>query len=302
MSENEIERETGMVVGMAPGIRRLIAPNPSPMTHWGTNTYLVGGADLAVIDPGPDDPAHLAALLAAIGPDRHVSHIVVTHSHLDHSPLAGRLSEICDAPVLAFGDSFSGRSDLMAELAAAGNLGGGEGVDAGFRPDQRLGDGDIVTGTGWTLTALHTPGHFGNHIALAAPGGVFVGDHVMGWASSLVSPPDGDLGAFMRSCTRLRAREDARYFPGHGDPVDDPAARLDWLITHRRRREAAIIAALRAGHHKISDVTEAVYTDTPPALRAAAARNVFAHLIDLSERGIARTDGAITPDALFRPA
>lgn len=269
---------------VAPRVRRILAPNPSPMTLHGTNTYLVGTTDLAVIDPGPDSDAHLAAILAAVGAGQSISHILVTHAHVDHSPLARRLSQVTAAPVLAYGDAQAGRSAIMQSLAAQGLAGGGEGVDAGFTPDIILPDGGAVTGEGWHITALWTPGHFGNHLCFALDDILFTGDLVMGWASSLVSPPDGDLTDFMASCARLQARHDRIYLPGHGAPVTDPAQRVNWLIAHRRTREAAILEALGHEPATASSLAARIYTDTPAALLPAAARNVFAHLVDLTQK------------------
>lgn len=279
---------------LAPGLRRLIAPNPSPMTERGTNTYVLGEGTLAVIDPGPALPAHLEAVLAALGPGERVSHILVTHSHLDHSPLARPLSEATGAPILAFGPSGAGRSPAMEALAADGGIGGGEGVDTDFAPDVALADGTCVDGSGWRLTALWTPGHFGNHLCFAAEGAgdgaVFTGDHVMGWASSLISPPDGDMAAYMTSLARLAEVPARRLYPGHGAPIEDPAARIAGLVAHRCAREAAIRAALTPAPQYLAEIAATVYTDVPAALRHAAERNALAHLVDLASRNLARAD------------
>ena len=287
---------------LAPGLRRILAPNPSPMTWRGTNTYLLGRRDLAVIDPGPEDARHLAAILAALEPGQRISHVFVTHAHVDHSPLARRLSRETGAPVHAFGDAGAGRSKVMRDLARAGLTGGGEGVDRDFTPDIALCDQDRVDGEDWQLKALWTPGHFGNHLCLAWGDVIFTGDLVMGWASSLVSPPDGDLTDFMASCRRLRGVRARIFHPGHGAPVHDPAARLDWLIAHRRTREAAILAALSDGPVDVTGLTERIYTDTPIALRPAAARNVLAHIIDLYRKNIVEAEGNFDPSATFRLA
>ncbi|MCT8329098.1 MBL fold metallo-hydrolase [Albidovulum sediminis] len=281
-----------------PGLRVLRAPNPGPMTHSGTNTYILGEGRVAVIDPGPALAPHLAAILAALAPGEKVSHILVTHSHADHSPLARPLAEATGAPVLAFGDAAAGRSPRMADLALEGALGGGEGVDAAFRPDVAIGDGAVIDGDGWTLRAIHTPGHIGNHLCLAWGDRVFSGDHVMGWATSLVSPPDGDMGAYMQSLDRLAAEGAARLFPGHGDPVDDPAARIAALAAHRREREAQILAALAGGAADVPALAARIYTDTPAALLPAATRNVLAHLVDLMDRNLVECDG--TPGTASR--
>lgn len=288
---------------IAPGIVRVRAPNPSPMTEAGTNTYLLGTREIAVIDPGPDDPAHLDAILRAVPRGGRISHVLVTHSHVDHSPLARRLSRETGAPVLGFGPSSAGRSAVMEALAAAGHeMGGGEGVDTGFTPDHALSDGEWIGAGDWRLEVVHTPGHFGNHICLAEPrlGVLFTGDHVMGWAPSLVSPPDGDMGDFMRSLDRLRTRAgDRLYLPGHGAPVTRPHARVDELRRHRLAREAAIRDALAEAPGTPAALAARIYTDTPPALLPAAARNVFAHLVELERKNVARADGPLSPSATF---
>ena len=273
-----------MVEELDPDIARIVAPNPSPMTHRGTNTYLVGRDDLAVIDPGPDDDAHLAAIARAVE-GRPVTAILVTHAHLDHSAGVRRLSAALKAPVCGFGRPEAGRSAVMTRLAAEGLTGGGEGVDAGFRPDRLLRDGDLLAVGRKQLQVLWTPGHFAGHLCFAWEDVLFTGDHVMGWASSLISPPDGDLTRFMHSCERLSARDDRIFYPGHGDPVPDPPARLAWLVEHRRAREAQILATLGTAPAGIAELTRRVYADVPAELRAAAERNTFAQLVDLHLRG-----------------
>ncbi|MEX0366053.1 MAG: MBL fold metallo-hydrolase [Ruegeria sp.] len=290
----------GVPVDLAPGLRRVLAPNPSPMTYRGTNTYLLGTRDLAVIDPGPLSEPHLEAILAALSSGQRISHIVVTHTHLDHSPLAAPLAACTGAPVLAFGGPEAGRSKVMQQLAAGGLAGGGEGIDSAFRPDIEVGDGDLIEGDDWTLEVIHTPGHLGNHIALGWEGACFTADHVMGWASSLVSPPDGDLTDFMAACHRLRARDWRVFHPGHGAPVTDPEGRLDWLIAHRQGREAAILEALADAPATARHLAERVYTDTPAALLPAAERNVFAHLVDLAGKSRVTPVGELSYTAEFR--
>ena len=278
----------GVAEELEPGLRRILAPNPSPMTYRGTNTYILGTRDLAVIDPGPMHQGHMEALMAAVGASQHISHIIVTHSHLDHSPLARPLAERTGAPVLAFGDALAGRSPVMAGLARDGLAGGGEGVDAGFKPDRCLRDGERLSGSGWELTVLHTPGHIGNHICLGWEDRCFTADHVMGWASSLVSPPDGDLSDFMQSCNRLRTDSWRVFYPGHGAPVTDPRARVEWLIDHRRGREASILQALSGNQRTAASLAIEIYMEIPQALLGAATRNVLAHLIDLVAQAKAR--------------
>jgi glyoxylase-like metal-dependent hydrolase (beta-lactamase superfamily II) len=274
----------GVARTLAPDLRRILAPNPSAMTFRGTYTYLLGQSDLAVIDPGPLDPSHLEAILTACGPHQRISHIFVTHSHLDHSPLARPLSEATGAKVLAFGTHYDGRSATMQRLAAAGLAGGGEGIDPDFTPDHRLADGEEVTGTGWRLKAIWTPGHIANHLCFAWDDAVFSGDHVMGWSSSLVSPPDGDLTAFMASCRRLQQHPARVFYPGHGAPVDLPAERLSALLAHRQTRETQILGALQRKPSTVPELVTDLYASTPRALHYAAGRNVFAHLIDLYDR------------------
>ncbi len=294
--------EIGIAQEIAPGLRRLTAPNASPMTFRGTNTYLLGEAEIAVIDPGPDDPRHLAAILNAVGPAHKISHVFVTHSHVDHSPLARRLADLADAPILALGDSWTGRSPLMERLAASVNLGGGEGVDVDFKPDLVLLDGQTTKAREWSLSAIATPGHFSNHLCFAwdQAHSVFSGDHVMSWATTLVSPPDGDLTAFMDSLAKMAQRgEDTHYFPGHGAVLADPHTMLRHQTGHRRGRESQIMEALKDGAATPLALTHRIYTEIPQALMPMAARNVFAHLIDLLERNLAANHGPLSPEAHF---
>ncbi|SIS87694.1 MBL fold metallo-hydrolase [Phaeovulum vinaykumarii] len=282
---------------LAPGLRVVLAPNPGPMTLHGTNTYILGEGAVAVIDPGPDDPHHLAAILAALAPGESVSHIFVTHAHLDHSPLAGPLARATGAQVHAFGPPEAGRSPRMAALGT--RIGGGEGVDTGFRPDICLPCGARIEGPGWWLRALHTPGHFSNHLCFESAVGTFSGDHVMGWASTLISPPDGDLSAYFTALDRLEALTSPRLFPGHGDPVEAPTARIAELRAHRQTRTAQILAALADGPASAEDLARRIYTDTPAALMGAATRNVLAHLLDLEEKDQIRAAGDPAPETRF---
>ncbi|WP_299145604.1 MBL fold metallo-hydrolase [uncultured Tateyamaria sp.] len=284
---------------LAPGLQRIVAPNPSPMTYRGTNTYVIGQTNLAVIDPGPMSDSHLDAILATCTGQRRITHIFVTHSHLDHAPLARPLSQATGAPVLAFGGATAGRSAVMSQLAQAGLNDGGEGIDTDFVPDQTVQDGQVIACDDWALRVIHTPGHLGNHICLAWGDICFTADHVMGWASSLVSPPDGDLTDFMASCARLAQEQWRVFYPGHGAPITTPLERLEWLFTHRLAREAAIWDALSAGPKTASQIAQAVYSDTPAALLPAATRNVLAHLIDLMGKSQAKPLGTLHAQTAF---
>jgi len=262
----------------------LRANNPGPFTGPGTNTYLLGHKTKLLVDPGPDDPAHLATIVAALG-GHPLDAIVVTHAHLDHSALARRLARLTGAPVLAFGDARAGMTAKMRQLEAEG-IAGTEGRDTGFAPDRCLQDGQILHLDGIEIEVIHTPGHMSNHICLGLGDVLMSGDHVMGWSTSLVSPPDGDMGAYMESLSKLAQRRWDRFLPGHGEPVIDPCARLAQLIAHRKGREAAVLAGLVNGPATAAHLTALIYSDLAPDLRAAATRNVLAHLIDLSTRAL----------------
>ena len=267
-----------------PRLRPIRAPNPSPLTFTGTNSYILGSGRVAVIDPGPADDSHLAALLAALDPGERVSHILVTHAHRDHSALAPRLSAVTGAPVLAFGTATDGRSAVMQRLAQAGMAAGGDGLDTEFAPDIRIVDGQTIADADWTLTVHHTPGHLGAHICLSAGDALFSGDHVMGWSTTIVSPPDGDMGAYMDSLDRLASQDWSRFFPGHGETIENPSARLHELIAHRRLRESQILDALAHGPQDTATLAARLYPGLAPALVPAARRNVLAHLIDLTDK------------------
>ncbi len=300
MSEVEFDPAVGVPERLAPGLRRIVAPNPGPMTFRGTNTYLVGDREVAVIDPGPASDTHLAAILGATGGGR-ITDILVTHAHRDHSALAPALAARTGAPVRAFGPAAAGRSAVMARLAAAG-LRGGEGVDGGFVPDATLADGDRLARAGWEITALWTPGHMGNHMAFVWNGSAFSGDLVMGWSTSVIAPPDGDAAAFRHGCGRLADAAPRVLWPGHGPPVADPAGRIAALLAHRAAREAQVLAALADRPADAATLAATIYADIPPAVLPAATANVLAHLIDLHDRGVVAGDPAAGTRARFEIA
>ncbi|WP_031304036.1 MBL fold metallo-hydrolase [Sphingobium quisquiliarum] len=281
---------TGTLLQMSPRIGRVLAPNPSPFTYTGTQTYLVGTSDLAVIDPGPDDADHLDALLAAIG-GRPVRAILCTHTHRDHSPAARPLSAQTGARVTGCAPLVLDDDGPRADAA----------FDPSYRPDRVLADGEQVRGEGWTLEALATPGHTSNHLcfALAEENALFTGDHVMGWSTSVISPPDGDMADYMRSMQRLLDRDDAIYYPAHGDPVENPRRLVRGMMGHRKQREGQIMRFLeRNGASTIPDMVAEMYKGIDPRLHSAAGRSVLAHLIDLDGRGLAASAG----DGLWRTA
>ncbi|HET9511366.1 MAG TPA: MBL fold metallo-hydrolase [Sphingomonas sp.] len=264
---------------LEPGILRLTANNPSAFTKDGTQSYVVGTTDVAVIDPGPaGDADHLAALLAAIG-GRPLRAILVTHTHRDHSPLARALAAKMGAPIvgcapLALTDDGTPRADAS--------------FDHDYAPDRVLADGESVAGEGWTLRALSTPGHTSNHLCFAMPEtrSLFSGDHVMGWSTSIVSPPDGDMGDYMASLDRLLTRDDRIYYPGHGDPVTNPQRLVRGMMGHRKSREGAILRLLGRGGTDTPAMVLAMYAGVDPRLHPAAERSVLAHLFDLRRRGL----------------
>lgn len=288
----DFDPEYGVCRRVSPRIRRVTANNPGPFTFTGTGTYIVGNGTVAVIDPGPDDAAHLAALLAAVDGET-VSHVLVTHTHRDHAPLARPFADAAGALVLA-------ARPPARETHASGAL--DEAEDQDFRPDVILNDGDRIDGPDWTLETLATPGHASNHLAFALieENALFSGDHVMGWATSVVAPPDGDMGAYMDSLERVTARGFDTLWPTHGAPVTEVAPFLTAYREHRLAREAQILARLAAGDRAISDMVPALYAAVDRRLWPAAALSVLAHLIDLTRRGVVVCDGEPGLAATFR--
>ena len=270
----------GIAVQVEPLVARVLAPNPSPYTYWGTQTYVVGAtgaADVAVIDPGPDDAAHVDAIVAAAGA-RRIAAILCTHTHRDHSPAAAPLRARTGAAIVGCAPLSLDDAGPRADAA----------FDPAYAPDRVLADGEEVAGDGWTLRAVATPGHTSNHLcyALIESGALFTGDHVMAWSTSVVSPPDGDMAAYMASLERLMTRDDRIYYPAHGDAIDRPQRLVRGMIGHRKQREGQILRLLRDAPRAIPDMVAQMYAGLDPRLHGAAGRSVLAHLIDLENRGL----------------
>ncbi|MFS0772335.1 MBL fold metallo-hydrolase [Sphingomonas sp. 1P08PE] len=275
------EIPTGVPMVLEPLVVRILAPNASAYTYTGTQSYVVGGSDVAVIDPGPDDPAHLAAMRSAIG-DRPVRAILITHHHRDHSPASRPLAAWTGAPVVGAAPFAPDDDGTRADAA----------FDHDYRPDRVLAEGEEVAGDGWSLVAVATPGHTSNHLCfeLAGTGALFSGDHVMGWATSIVSPPDGDMGAYMASLEKLLGRDDRVYYPGHGEAVDNPQRLVRGMLGHRKQREGQILRLLRQEAQGVPAMVGRMYAGLDPRLLGAAARSVLAHLYDLRGRGLVVDD------------
>lgn len=271
----------GVLAPRSPLVRRLLARNPSPFTFTGTGTFVVGsaapGATVAVVDPGPADPAHIAALTENLR-GQSVSHIFITHTHLDHSPAAPALKAATGAKIVGCAPLVLTDDGPRADA----------GFDASYAPDQVLQEGDSILGPGWTLTALATPGHTSNHLcfALAQERALFTGDHVMGWSTTVVAPPDGNMADYMASLKKLLTRNDAIYHPTHGEPVLDPQRFVRGLLTHRKQRENQILAQLGNGEKAIPEMVAHMYSGVDKRLHPAAGRSVLAHLLDLQARGL----------------
>jgi glyoxylase-like metal-dependent hydrolase (beta-lactamase superfamily II) len=277
---------------VSPRIRRVIAKNPGPFTFTGTGTYIVGQGEVAVIDPGPAMDDHLDALVAALEGER-VSHILVTHTHLDHSPLARPLARKTGAPILAARPPApTGGGDVKTE----------EDSDETFRPDVILGGGERIEGPDWSIEALATPGHASNHMAFALieENALFSGDHVMGWSTTVVSPPDGDMAAYYGSLEAVRSRDFATLWPTHGPPVTDVAPFLDAYLAHRRERERQILQQIAAGRDRIAEMVPVIYAQVDSRLWPAASHSVLAHLIDLERRGMVTSEGEPGIDSVYR--
>ena len=286
----EMKFEVGVIEQVAPMVRRVIAGNPGPFTFHGTGTYILGRGEVAIIDPGPAIEAHVDALLTALAGET-VTHQLITHTHLDHSPAARLVGQATGAPTYGFGPHGGGGGGPAVE----------EGADRDFVPDVVLGDGDVVDGAGWRVAAVHTPGHTSNHLcfALDAERTLFSGDHVMGWSTSVIAPPDGDMAAYRASLARLLERDDRVYWPTHGPAIDAPKRHVRAFLDHRAARERQVLACLADGVTTIADMVAPMYPDLAAGLAPAARRSVLAHLIELVDRGVVACDGAPEEDVAF---
>lgn len=276
---------TGLAETIEPLVRRVLAGNPSPFTYTGTQTYVVGnGPDVAVIDPGPADEDHIAAILATVGEAR-IAAIMCTHTHRDHSPAAAPLKAHTGAPIIGCAPLILSDDGPRAD----------EAFDTTYAPDRVLTDGERVSGTGWTIEAVATPGHTSNHLCLALveSGALFTGDHIMGWSTSVVAPPDGDMGAYMASLDKLLRRDDRVYYPAHGPEVTTPQRLARGIIGHRKQREGQILRLIDQRIGAIPDMVARMYVGLDPRLTGAAGRSVLAHLIDLNNRGLVRAEGEL---------
>ncbi|KQP92079.1 MBL fold metallo-hydrolase [Methylobacterium sp. Leaf117] len=294
---DEAQPPSGETVRLSPLVRRRIAPNGGPFTATGTCSYIVGAESVAIIDPGPENAHHIAALLEACA-GAPVAAILVTHTHRDHSPGARLLQARTGAPIVGCGPHRAARALAEGEFPHLDAS-----ADRDHRPDRELRAGEIIAGPGWTLETLETPGHTMNHLAFALreEAALFSGDHVMAWSTSIVAPPDGSMRAYLESLDALRSRDETIYWPGHGGPVRDPRRFVRGLATHRRQRETAIRSRLEAGDRDIGAIVGAIYQGLNPALRGAAALSVFAHLEDLVERDLARCDGPVLLTSRYAP-
>jgi len=289
--------EYGRAERLTPLIRRVVARNASPFTFKGTGTYIIGSGKVAVIDPGPKQQDHIDALLKALDGET-VTHILITHTHNDHSPAAAAIKAATGAKTYGFGPHGSGRPEERVGGQTE------EGGDRDFVPDVRLRDGNTIEGDGWRISAVETPGHTSNHLcfALHEESTLFTGDHVMGWSTSVISPPDGDMAAYMRSLSKLLFRDDAVYWPTHGPSITEPKPFVKAFIAHREDRSRAIMTALAKGDETIPQIVARVYVGLDPKLIAAAGRSVYAHLVELVEQTRVICDGPPSLETKYRLA
>ena len=279
-----------------PGIRRVMANNPGPFTFKGTLSYIVGRGEVAIVDPGPADERHIGALLDAVR-NETVKAIFVTHTHRDHSPAVPAVKAATGATVYAEGPHRAARPLHIGEHNPLDSSG-----DRDFKPDVALKDGEVVSGAGWTIEAVATPGHTANHMAYAFKenNALFAGDHVMGWATSIVAPPDGAMSDYMASLNKLAKRSEQIYFPGHGPAIHDASRFVNYYILHRKAREASILHRLAKGETDIPSIVRAIYIGIDTRLTGAAGLSVLAHMEDLVTRGLVETDGAPAIDGTYR--
>jgi glyoxylase-like metal-dependent hydrolase (beta-lactamase superfamily II) len=282
---------------LAPGVQRIVANNPTPFTFKGTNTYLVGTGSLALIDPGPEDPNHLAAILKAAA-GRPITHVLITHTHRDHTDGMPAVLAATGARTVGFGRRAPNRGSKRTSPS------GGEFVDRDFVPDIPLADGERLEGDGWAFSSLHTPGHAPDHLCFALEGTdiLFSGDHVMGWNTSVVAPPEGNMGAYIRSLERLTELSYGVYFPGHGGQVQEPIRLVKAYLLHRRMREQAILECIRKGTDTARAIVPVVYKGLDPRLLNAASLSVLAHVEHLMDRGLVRCEPPLSPDRVLLPS
>ena len=269
----------------------ITADNASPMTFTGTRSYVLGTDNLIIIDPGPASAEHFNSIMEYIG-KRKLTDIILTHSHVDHSPLSRRLKNETGASIIGFGSADEARTNFMKRLSSSLDLGGEEGIDKELALDEKVYDKQFFERNNYSFEVIHTPGHLSNHICLSVKEkkALFSGDHVMGWATTLISPPDGDLGSFIKSLEKLSTRDEKIYYPGHGKPLKEPKQMVLAQIAHRRDREKQILTSIAKISRTPKEIVDNVYIDLNPMLKGAAVRNVLAHLIDLYERGKVTVD------------
>jgi glyoxylase-like metal-dependent hydrolase (beta-lactamase superfamily II) len=294
--DRSFDLPAGQVDRPIPGVRRILVDNPGPFTFKGTLSYIVGEGKVAIVDPGPLDEAHIAALLDAVRGET-VTHILITHTHRDHSPAAARIKAATGAKTFAEGPHRAARPLHIGELSPLDAAG-----DRDFRPDVVLADGDVIEGEGWTVEALTTPGHTANHMAFALKeaNALFSGDHVMGWSTSVVAPPDGAMSDYMASLEKVARRPEAVYLPGHGGIIRDAPRFARSYIRHRQDREASILHRLAKGDADIPTLVRAIYIGLDPRLAKAAGLSVLAHLEDLVARGVVATEGTPAIGGFYR--
>jgi glyoxylase-like metal-dependent hydrolase (beta-lactamase superfamily II) len=288
----ELSFSYGKIEQIAPLVRRVVAENPSPFTHYGTGTYVLGTGNVAVIDPGPADPAHIDALVHGLDGET-ITHILVTHTHMDHSPGCALLREHTDAKTYAYGPHGAGKLEEGVPVD--------EGGDMDFQPDVLVKHGDVIEGGDWSVECVYTPGHTSNHMcfALRETKTLFTGDHVMAWSTSIISPPDGDMPAYMASLDLLLGRDDEVYWPTHGPSVIDPKGHVQAFIDHRKERADQILACVSDGVGKIEDMVPIMYTDTPEFMYPAAARSVLAAIEYLVSTGQVKAEGGVTLESAY---